>query len=67
MDWTNAMAGTWMNMNVQLAYSPVYASNHLEIGASLIHTLQRNMEHLIENVPQEFRGDSAAMGPFHES
>ena len=54
--------GTWMNMNVQLAYSPVYASNHLEIGASLIHTLQRNMEHLIENVPQEFRGDSAAMG-----
>lgn len=54
--------GTWFNMNVQLAYTPVCTSNHLEIGQSMIHTLEKNMEHLIHNVPEEFQADSAALG-----
>lgn len=54
--------GTWYNMNVQLAYAPVYASNHLDIGESLVNALQDNIENLIQNVPEAFRADSAAMG-----
>lgn len=54
--------GTWFNMNVQVAYSPVYTSNHLEQGESLCRALDRNMPHLIENVPEEFRTDSAGIG-----
>jgi len=54
--------GTWYNMNVQLAYAPVYASNHLEMGESLVNALRKNMENLIQNVPKAFRADSAAMG-----
>lgn len=54
--------GTWFNMNVQLAYSPVYASNHLDIGESLINSLEKNMENLICNVPEAYRSDSAALG-----
>ena len=54
--------GTWYNMNVQLAYAPVYASNHLEIGESLVNALRANMDNLIQNAPEAFRSDSAAMG-----
>lgn len=54
--------GTWYNMNVQLAYAPVYASNHLEMGESLVNALRENMDNLIQNVPEAFRPDSAAMG-----
>lgn len=55
-------AGTWFNMNVQLAYSPVYTSNRLEIGESLCRELDRNLENLIQNVPEEFQEDSAGLG-----
>jgi len=54
--------GTWFNMNVQLAYAPTYTSNHLEISDSMLNTLRKNMDHLISNVPEEMRADSAAMG-----
>lgn len=55
-------AGTWFNMNVQMAYSPVYTSNHLEIGESLCRELDRHMENLIKNVPAEYQHDSAGLG-----
>lgn len=54
--------GTWFNMNVQVAYSPAYASNHLEQGESLCRALDRNLENLIANVPEEMRADSAGIG-----
>jgi alpha-L-fucosidase 2 len=54
--------GTWFNMNVQVAYSPVYASNHLEEGESLCRALDRNLPNLIANVPEELRADSAGLG-----
>ncbi|MCI8889194.1 MAG: hypothetical protein HFG70_14090 [Hungatella sp.] len=52
----------WFNMNVQTAYSPVYTSNHLDIGESLCSSLDRNMDHLINNVEEEYRKDSAGLG-----
>lgn len=52
---------TW-NMNVQLSYWPVYTSNHLELGESLCRTFDSQIENLINNVPEEYRHDSAAIG-----
>lgn len=52
----------WYNMNVQTAYSPVYTSNHLEIGESLCDSLDQNIENLIHNVEEEYQKDSAGLG-----
>ncbi len=52
----------WFNMNVQMAYSPVYTSNHLEIGESLCNSLDANIDNLIANVAEEYRADSAGLG-----
>jgi hypothetical protein len=52
----------WWNLNIQLTYWPVYASNHLELGESLCRLLDRNMGNLILNVPSVYRDDSAAIG-----
>ncbi|TXK84283.1 glycosyl hydrolase family 95 catalytic domain-containing protein [Paenibacillus sp. N3.4] len=54
--------GVWFNMNVQMSYSPVYTANRLDIGASLVRTLEENKENLINNVPEPFRHDSAGLG-----
>ncbi|MFC2156840.1 glycoside hydrolase family 95-like protein [Acidobacteriota bacterium] len=53
--------GTWWNLNVQLSYSPVPASNRLELGQSLINHLKENIDNLIDNVEEEFRADSAGL------
>lgn len=54
--------GVWWNLNTQLTYSPIFAANHLELGKSLFHTLNRNLSNLINNVPEEWRKDAAAIG-----
>ena len=54
--------GVWWNLNVQLSYWPVYASNRLELGESLCRTLDRNRANLILNVPEKYREDSAGIG-----
>ncbi|WP_179136220.1 glycoside hydrolase family 95-like protein [Paenibacillus sp. 32352] len=54
--------GVWFNMNVQMSYSPVYTSNRLEMGESLTRALDANFDHLIANVPEEYRHDSAGLG-----
>lgn len=40
---------TVWNLNVQLCYAPLYTSNRLKLGYSLIHTLKANKEVLINN------------------
>ncbi|UUZ83941.1 hypothetical protein LJK88_09335 [Paenibacillus sp. P26] len=55
-------AGVWFNMNVQMSYSPVYTSNRLELGESLVRALEENQETLIRTVPEAYRDDSAALG-----
>ncbi len=53
--------GTWWNLNVQLSYSPVPASNRLHLGDSLISHLTRNFQNLVNNVDEEYRQDSAGI------
>ena len=55
-------AAYWQNLNTQLAYYSVLPSNHLELGASLCRLLADNVTNLINNVPPEYRYDSAALG-----
>lgn len=52
----------WHNLNIELAYSPVFASNHLEIAESLIKMINRNVDNLIQNTPKPYRHNSAAIG-----
>lgn len=52
----------WHNLNIELAYSPVFASNHLEIAESLIKMINRNVDNLIQNSPKPYRHNSAAIG-----
>ncbi len=51
----------WWNLNVQLTYSPVYASNRLELGEPLCNTLDANVQNLINNVPERYRHDAAGI------
>ena len=55
-------AAWWFNLNVQLTYSPVYASNRLNLGQSMISFINNNREQLIKNVPEKYRHNSAALG-----
>ena len=54
--------GVWWNLNAQFIYAPYYVSNRHFLARSLSGTLERNMENLIANAPEEFRFDSAALG-----
>ena len=61
---TTRWPGLWWNLNVQMAYWPVYASNHLDLGESLTRSLDRARRSgaLAENEPVEaFRVDSGAL------
>jgi len=54
--------GIWWNLNTQLTYSPLFASNHLELTRPLFNQLNNNLTTLIHNVPPEWRNDAAAIG-----
>lgn len=55
--WPNA----WWNLNVQLAYWPVYPSNRLELGIPLADAVTEHLDNLINNVPEAYRHNSAAI------
>lgn len=55
--WPNA----WWNLNVQLSYWPVYASNRLTLGQPLVDAFAEHLDNLIDNVPEPYRHDSAAL------
>lgn len=57
-----AWPGTWWNLNVELTYSPLFASNHTELVRPLTAALKNGMDELIRNVPAPYRHDSAALG-----
>jgi hypothetical protein len=52
----------WWNLNIQLTYAPVYASNRLEIGRTLTDMIDAGRDALAQNVPEAHRSDSAAIG-----
>jgi hypothetical protein len=54
--------GIWWNLNIQLSYWPVYTANRLTLGESLLNIIDRNRDTLIQNVPPDWRNDSAAIG-----
>ena len=51
----------WWNLNTQLAYSSVFASNHLELGRSLFDAFYDNQNTLIKNVPVQWQYNAAAV------
>lgn len=55
-------AAIWWNLNIQLTYWPVYASNHLDLGESLTRLLDNAKNNFALNVPDAMRADSAAIG-----
>jgi len=55
--WPN----TWWNLNVQLSYWPIYASNRLELGIPLVDAVTNRLGNLIDNVPEPYRNDAAAL------
>lgn len=52
----------WMNLNTQLTYSPLFAANRTEFSRPLWNALHNNRQNLIENVPEAWRADAAAIG-----
>jgi alpha-L-fucosidase 2 len=52
----------WFNLNIQLTYSPLYASNRLELANGLVDMIDRNQENLVKNVPEQYRYNAAALG-----
>jgi len=51
----------WWNLNTQLAYSSIFASNHLELGRSLFDAFYNNQNTLIKNAPVKWQYDAAAV------
>lgn len=54
--------GIWWNLNQQLTYSPLFASNHLALTRPLFDLLNKTKQQLINNVPVQWRQDAAAIG-----
>ena len=54
--------GSWWNLNVQLNYWLGNPTNHTDLNYSLINTLNDNVDVLINNVPEEYRHNSAGVG-----
>ena len=54
-------AALWMNLNVQLTYSTLGLTNHLDLEDPLYRLIERHQDQLIENVPEKFRADCSAV------
>lgn len=49
----------WWNLNIQLTYWPVYATNHLELGENYISIVDDNFETLLKRHQEKALGDFA--------
>lgn len=49
------------NLNVQLTYWPLNASNHLDLAGSLENGIYGNIDNLRNNLPEEYREDALAI------
>ena len=56
--WPNA----WWNLNVQLTYWALNASDHLDLAASLENALYNHTDELRLNVPAAYRSNSLGIG-----
>lgn len=55
--WPNA----WWNLNVQLTYWPLNASNRLHLAGSLENALYNNIDQLRKNLPEAYRSDALGL------
>ncbi|MHC4201485.1 MAG: discoidin domain-containing protein, partial [Planctomycetota bacterium] len=53
----------WWNLNIQVAYLLVYASNHLDEGESLVRMIDRNRKSFYKNARDIYELDNAATVP----
>ncbi|MCR8633016.1 glycosyl hydrolase family 95 catalytic domain-containing protein [Paenibacillus radicis (ex Xue et al. 2023)] len=60
LDETPWPYATW-NLNVQLSYWPLFASNRLPLAQSLWRALHSGLDSLISNVAEPYRHDSAGI------
>ena len=56
--WPNA----WWNLNVQLTYWALNASDHLDLAASLENALYNHVDQLRLNIPAPYRHNSLGIG-----
>lgn len=56
--WPNA----WWNLNVQLTYWALNASNHTDLAKSLENAIYNHIENLRQNVPQNYQENALALG-----
>lgn len=54
-----AWPATWWNLNVELHYSLLYPTNHLELSASLPNELEWGVEAMADSVPEGCRDGGA--------
>ncbi len=55
----------WWNLNVQLTYWPLNASNHVDdLAPSLENVLYNNVENLRLNIPEPYRDDALGIGRY---
>lgn len=54
--------GIWWNLNSQLMYSHLFSSNNLSAAKPYLDIFNENLPALIQNVPERFRENSAALG-----
>lgn len=50
----------WWNLNIEVAYLLVYASNHLDEGESLVRMIDRNRENFYKNARDIYKLENAA-------
>jgi len=53
----------WWNLNIEIAYSPVYTSNHLELGESLTNMMDRNRKNFAINAMELYGVNDGATVP----
>ncbi len=56
----------WWNLNVQLSYWPLNASNHLDLAGSLEHALYDHMANLCNNLAEPYRKNALGLGRFSD-
>ena len=53
----------WWNLNIEIAYSPVYTANHLELGESFTRFIDAKRENFVLNAKSIWGFDSCATVP----
>lgn len=53
----------WWNLNIQIAYSPVYAANRLELGESFTHFIDAKHTNFVRNAKEIWGFDDCATVP----